>query len=191
MLHTLIKSTTEVQHLRLEQLMHVQEIMNGSLNPDQYRKILQTNYIVHLRFEERIHSFLSDAVAAKIRVPERAKLKALEKDMEEAGLSKECSAGAIENQTIKDEASALGAMYVLEGATLGGSVIVRKLKDNPRLMPLNLNYHYYQVYGKELGSYWNTFIETLNAIPEKNWNNAVQAATMLFDEIYSCHKKSV
>ncbi len=56
---------------------------------------------------------------------------------------------------------ALGCLYVLEGATLGGQVIARNLK---RTLHLDENYGcaFFHSYGKDVGRMWKSFQGTLN-----------------------------
>lgn len=59
-----------------------------------------------------------------------------------------------------DEAEALGALYVLEGATLGGQVIIKRLKKNEPFSTLPLAY--YNVYADHTGVMWTQFLENIN-----------------------------
>src|ERR1700761_4707836 len=140
MLHEALKQATKPNHDQLEQLMFVNEIMNGSLTLQQYRQILVTNYLVHKTFEDYLFDNLSPEIAGRLQIENRKKLAALEADLDELGLEPpelEHTTPQIE----KTDAAILGAMYVLEGATLGGNVIVKRLKVNPQLASHNLNFN--------------------------------------------------
>lgn len=54
---------------------------------------------------------------------------------------------------------ALGGLYVLEGAALGGNVIKKQLLQNPEFA--NLSFHYYGMYGEKLSEYWKSFLKIL------------------------------
>ena len=53
-------------------------------------------------------------------------------------------------------AGALGVMYVLEGATLGGQLMLRMVKDKLGLLPTS-GASFHQGYGLENGSQWRAF----------------------------------
>ena len=54
----------------------------------------------------------------------------------------------------------MGALYVLEGATLGGQVIIKRLKKNEPFSTLPLAY--YNVYADHTGVMWTQFLENIN-----------------------------
>jgi heme oxygenase len=73
----------------------------------------------------------------------------------------------------------LGAMYVLEGSTLGGQVIARQLaKQN---IPLRL---YFSGYGERTGPLWKAFCQLLSqeATPD-NEADIVQSASLTFQKL--------
>ncbi|RZK54693.1 MAG: heme oxygenase, partial [Hymenobacter sp.] len=73
----------------------------------------------------------------------------------------------------------LGAMYVLEGSTLGGQVIARQLaKAN---IPQRL---YFSGYGERTGTMWKAFCQLLTqaATPE-NEADIVQSARLTFQQL--------
>jgi heme oxygenase len=181
MLHEKIKQATAHLHDQLEQKMFVGQIMDGSLTFEQYQTILNVNYVTHFAVEDFLFSGLSDELRQKLDIESRIKLPALLRDFEEinsaVAISPKPTPGFID---LNSDASILGAMYVLEGATLGGNVIAKRLKTNEQLLSYNLNYHYYQVYGDQLGLKWKQFLEVLNAIPEAEHEAAIKNAVNLF-----------
>ena len=58
----------------------------------------------------------------------------------------------------------MGALYVLEGSTLGGQMIARMLQKNPllNLVPGQLNF--FLGYKKETGPKWKSFQAALNLL---------------------------
>jgi len=187
MLHETLKQATSADHDQLEPLMHVNDIMNGTLSAAQYKQILVTNYLVHKNLEEAIYSKLSNKTAQDIGLPHREKLAALQKDLDELNIS-EPETGTEEITFGNSDAELLGAMYVLEGATLGGSVIVKRLKTNPELNHLTFNY--YQVYGEKLIPMWKRFCEVLNQQPESSSDAAVTGAKKMFGYIAAVQQQN-
>lgn len=184
MLQKVLKEATQIKHAQLETLMHVDKIINGTLNPQHYRQILTINYKVHQLLEAPLFAALSRPMANAIYLPQRLKLPALQKDMEEAGLSVEnfFTTPLFDNMS---DAYIMGALYVLEGATLGGNVIHKRLKENRNLMPLKLGYHYYGVYGESLIPHWKLFCEVLNQQTAEHNEMAINGANYVFDQ-YIC-----
>lgn len=181
MLHEKIKQATAHLHDQLEQKMFVEQIMGGSLTFEQYQTILHVNYVTHFAVEDFLFSGLNAELRQKLDIESRIKLPALLRDFEEinsaVGISPKTTPGFID---LSSDASILGAMYVLEGATLGGNVIAKRLKTNEQLLPYNLNYHYYQVYGDQLGLKWKQFLKVLNALPDTEHEAAIKNAVSLF-----------
>ncbi len=62
---------------------------------------------------------------------------------------------------IDSPAAAFGALYVLEGSTLGGQIVGAILRKN--LPPELQATRYFDSYGDQTKAMWNTFIEHLNA----------------------------
>ncbi|QEM05955.1 biliverdin-producing heme oxygenase [Mucilaginibacter rubeus] len=184
MLHEKIKQATAHLHDQLEQKMFTGQIMDGSFTFKQYQTILTVNYATHLAVEDFLFNNLSDELCQKLNIEARIKLPALLRDLEEINSSVSSSLPeAPEYIDLNSDASILGAMYVLEGATLGGNVIAKRLKTNGQLLSYNLSYHYYQVYGDQLGLKWKQFLEVLNAIPEAEHEAAIKNAVCLFEHM--------
>lgn len=57
---------------------------------------------------------------------------------------------------------ALGALYVLEGSTLGGRVISKMLQKNKHLQLTEKCLHFFEGYKEETGHRWKTFVAALN-----------------------------
>jgi len=190
MLQEILKLATDKQHQDLEQMMFVNKIMDGTLSVEEYKEILQTNYIVHALLEQQLYDSVNPELQDELEINKRRKLPALLKDLDELNIDpQEIELQNKETFITANNATVLGAMYVLEGATLGGNVIVKKLKVNPNLQSLNLGFHYYQVYGADLGKNWKQFLHVLNTkISEENYPISVNSALTVF-EYFSTSQK--
>ena len=185
MLQEILKSATKDNHDELEELMFVNEIMNKTITLEQYKTLLATNYIVHAAMESKLHAALDAELKDKLHIENRHKLTALEQDLIEAEIEKE-ELDALDfdflTLTGDNNAASLGAMYVLEGATLGGNVIQKKLKANSAFQDLNLNY--YTVYDQNLMPNWLSFVKVLNtSVPESDYQIAEESAVKMFEHI--------
>ncbi|RYE31957.1 MAG: hypothetical protein EOP42_09930 [Sphingobacteriaceae bacterium] len=183
MLQEVLKNATNHQHDQLEQLMFVDKIMNGSLSVEEYKQILLTNYLVHAGLESYLHNNLSSDLQQELQIHKRGKLAALKHDLQELNIPQpEINPDKNSIQIPQNNAAILGAMYVLEGATLGGNVIVKKLKINPNLQNKQLNFYYYQVYGSDLVTNWKSFSQVLNTkVASDDYEISVKNALNVFD----------
>jgi heme oxygenase len=187
MLQERLKKDTRPDHDTLEASMFVDAIMNGTLSLPQYRKLLTTNYLTHAAFENLLFSTLPLQLADELQITRRRKLPALLMDLEESQMevpppseNEDWAASYYNN-----DPSVLGALYVLEGATLGGHVIVKRLAINPMLNRLDLGFHYYRVYGDDLVPNWKQFCEVLNRQPEAAYPLILAGARRMFAYIAS------
>lgn len=190
MLQEKLKTATKGNHDELEELMFVNEIMNKTLTLEQYKTLLATNYIVHAAIESRLHDALDAELKTVLGIENRHKVAALEQDLLEMNIQKN-ELDALDFDFLKkrdfNNASSLGAMYVLEGATLGGNVIHKKLKANPVFEGLSLKY--YTVYAQELMPNWLSFVKVLNtSVPEADHTAAEESAVELFKQIAQVSK---
>ena len=64
--------------------------------------------------------------------------------------------------SINDTASALGALYVLEGSTLGGKYIKNMLLSNKSLNLTEEHTRFFNSYGPHTGSKWKSFLNVIN-----------------------------
>ncbi|RYE33050.1 MAG: hypothetical protein EOP42_08705 [Sphingobacteriaceae bacterium] len=183
MLQETLKQATNNQHDYLEQLMFVDNIMNGTLSVEEYKQILTTNYFVHAVLEKSLFENLNPDLQSELQIDKRFKLAALTKDLQELNIDLP-NTDLTKNYAVNTEndAAILGALYVLEGATLGGNVIVKKLKVNSFLQPYNLSFYYYQVYGENLVANWKQFCQVLNtSVDTDAYETSIQNALKVFD----------
>ncbi len=184
MLQTALKEATTSYHSKLEQLMYVDEIINSTLTLQQYKQLLTTNYLVYASCENFLFNSLSSELAGKLNIKKRNKINALIADIDELKMMIPEKKNTDHQLIIpENDAAILGALYVLEGATLGGNVIEKKLSNNIGITYLNLNFHYYQVYGSSLITYWKEFCEVLNQQPLETHAISIDAAKKMFEYI--------
>ena len=81
---------------------------------------------------------------------------------------------------INNNASAFGALYVMEGSTLGGLMIKKMLAEQTGLPDEQLSF--FAGYGKATREKWNVFSAALNTVAhnEKEEEEAVDAAAQTF-----------
>ncbi len=177
MLSNIIKATTAPLHARLEQALFAASIMDGSFTLTDYNKVLRVNYFVHQLLEPIIFEILGERTGREIELAKRKKLPALEADMKVSGINlSQDQHITVDQPSFHGEVEALGALYVLEGATLGGQVIVKQLKKNDSFSTLPLAY--YHVYSDHTGLMWKQFLESINQYEDHS--SALQGAQKVY-----------
>lgn len=151
-----LRAETRAQHDRLEEVAASDKLAEGSLSPEEYLKLLRANYAAHRQLEDLV----GESPEMETLLEERQKTRLLEKDLEQAGEEPEQVwlqlKDALPHLELENKYQALGAQYVMEGATLGGVVILRSLNQHPQLQPYQ-PFHYYGCYGGDTGRRWSQF----------------------------------
>ncbi|SDF75929.1 Heme oxygenase [Pedobacter terrae] len=188
MIANLLRTETAQNHKTLESLMFVNEIMNNSLSIDQYKKLLTINYIIHQRLENELANMLDAAIAEQLEMKDRLKLNALTKDLDYWNINSLTLPELAFELFVpkKNTAEVLGALYVLEGATLGGNVIKRHILANPNFKNHENGLNYYGIYGEELGTKWKNFVSVLNErVEEADYQRCINSANKTFNNLIS------
>ncbi len=153
-----LKENTKHLHDATEAKFESQKIFDKTYKLDDYKKILWLNYIFHLNFEDTAYDAVSGETSKALQLDSRRKMSFFEKDLEKLGIQKTDKTPGI---SVESEAEAFGIMYVMEGSTLGGNVIMRQLSKNPEFQ--NVEFNYYGCYGEKTGEFWKNFKETLDS----------------------------
>lgn len=179
LLSEVLKEKTNANHDRLEMQMHVNQIFTRRLSFSQYCELIQINYAVIAAIESDIFSALPDDLQQRLEIENRKKLSFLQKDLDALRLHKTVMAHP-QKPLYANTAQALGGMYVMEGATLGGNVIARRLKENPELE--DQPFYFYNIYGDEIGSRWKIFKDVLDSsVQLEDFEQAIAKANETFD----------
>ena len=192
MIANILRAETAENHKELESLMFVNEIMNNSLSIAHYKKLLTINYIIHQKLENRLANMLDIEIANKLQMNSRLKLSALEKDLEYWKIDS-LTLPALNFELFvpeKNTAAVLGALYVLEGATLGGNVIKKHILANLNFIGAEGGLNYYGVYGEELSAKWKSFVQILNeSVLEADYEKCVNSANETFGNLIKLSKQ--
>ncbi len=165
-----LKENTKYLHDATEAKFESQKIFDKTYSLQDYKKILWLNYLFHLNFENKAYDAISDETAKSINLDSRRKMDLLEKDLEILGMQKAEINDAI---SVENEAEAFGIMYVMEGSTLGGNVIMKQLSRNPEFQDMTFNY--FGCYADKTGEFWKNFKETLDSkFPEERYDEVLK-----------------
>jgi heme oxygenase len=142
-----LKTATAGHHARVEALM---PSLDALATPQGYAAALRALHAFHAAWEPAVWR-APELAEAGLDPDARRKLPLLERDLRALGI--EPSVLRPPAPEIPDDAAALGALYVLEGATLGGRVIHRHVAGPLGLTP-ERGGAYYHGYGAATGARW-------------------------------------
>ena len=149
--------------------LHAHEALESLLIPKlgqistahDYARLLKTFYGYFTPLEVLIEQHLGPAQLPDIK--ERRKASFLLDDLAALGEHTEGLALATHTPTVTNEAQAWGALYVLEGSTLGGRGITRMLLKQCAVLTLG-HLSFFNGYGEATGPRWVRFQEALNSL---------------------------
>ncbi|MDR6923919.1 MULTISPECIES: biliverdin-producing heme oxygenase [Chryseobacterium] len=171
-----LKQNTAEYHDAAEKLFNSEKIFNKTFTLEDYKKIISSNYLMLLHSEDKIFSSLSDKYADKLQLSNRKKLPLIEKDLESLSLENKT---AFHDLHFDNEHEALGAMYVIEGSTLGGNVIAKQLSKTEGFDEVTFNF--FGCYQENTGPMWKNFKEVLDTeVAEENYNEVLSGAKKLY-----------
>ena len=157
-----LKIRTLVSHQELEKLL-VQH-MRGMKSRDDYLNLLKYFYSYFGALEDRINLYITNKELPDYK--ERRKSASLAADILSLGgeLPKKTPAEAL--PVIENHLQAFGALYVMEGSTLGGLIISQMIRKQLGVPDQHLTF--FQSYGDHLVTMWKKFKVTLDGQPENN-----------------------
>ncbi len=178
-----LKEATRTQHENLENTV---DVMNQMFSLEDYKTLLTKFYRFYAAIEPRVAA--NDLEKAGFDFAVRRKTPLLEKDLKALGIFEDAQNGLWTDLPALDStAKAFGSLYVMEGATLGGQVIMRHLKQHLDITPENGG-AFFNSYGAEVGPMWKSFCATATEFAEANQDDEtiVNAARETFDSFARC-----
>lgn len=159
-----------------------------AVTPEAYAKILKKFYGYFKAMETLLDAQLSDNIVPAYS--QRRKSQAIVEDLKSLNSSEDLpvSNDLPEISTIPE---ALGAMYVLEGSTLGGRVITKMLMQNLNFQDA-AHLKFFSGYGDQTEAMWGSFLETLNkhAEDERAQHEIINAASDTFSKFKAWIEKN-
>jgi len=158
---SLLRESTHKAHERLETIALMAPLSSGRVSAEQYRRALAGLYGFYRPAEEALFSLESNIATAMGITP---KLPALLKDLTALGMTENDLASlplCASLPKAESTAAQIGMLYVLEGATLGGQVVRKRIAHSlGNLTPLVTNFHGF--HGDKAGPWWKHFQEELS-----------------------------
>ena len=181
-LHNL-RSNTSSLHTQLEQLQVSQKLTQDDLCIEEYIHYLKLMQPVIQYSENIIFPVVANVIDD---INERKKFHLIQQDLAYFKASSSTEKKFNINNFKADTAFALGVMYVIEGSTLGGRVILKNVEKI-----LGLNEHtgasYFAGYNLKTGPLWKHFLNMLAAYQLKNncEQEIIAGANAAFTGIYN------
>jgi len=122
-------------------------MQKNKLTLDDYKTLLSVMYGFVLPFEAQLVTLTSEM----FDLSGRLKSNLLVADLEDLGVNTAVIPLCQNLQKFEDQSQALGGWYVMEGATMGGQIVVSKL-DNSHTH--NTPIRFYNSYGKKTVEKW-------------------------------------
>lgn len=154
----LLRERTGKQHQELERVLI--PIIKDVNTPEKYVRLLELFYGYYYPIEQHIAAHTDISFPGGFERRRKASL-LLDDISTITGTPATTPPTCTELPEINDAAQALGAMYVLEGSTLGGQVICQILLRNLPSEELPKALTFFNGYGSETQSYWDTFVHYL------------------------------
>ena len=182
-----LRVATKVSHQQIEHNVRLRRIFQPGYTLSEYRSLLARLLGFYAPLEADLAT-LPVAVHGPFHLSKRWKTPWLRQDLERLGLDTD-AISALPHISVRARpritapSAAVGCLYVLEGATLGGQLISRQLANT-----LNLNAEcggrFYSGYGTAAGSMWSEFRATLEALTFSDADIALATHTAV--EMFTC-----
>jgi heme oxygenase len=169
-----LRLETAGDHVAVEASM---PLMVGDLDRDRYVGCLRRVYGIVAAWEEWSASSSPEWMHSLLGNRQRRGL--LERDLAWFGVVQLDEARPAMPE-LKDDASRLGAMYVMEGSTLGGRLIARHVE---RVLGLSAGVGdaYFCGHNQQTGTLWKEFCGVLQArVPDRETDRVILAAKTMF-----------
>lgn len=174
----IIKQCTADNHTALETLLLPQ--LEAIRAAQDYMGILKSFYGFFKPVENLIEQFIDESILPDINTRRKASLLLHDLTFFKAHTAE--IALATHLPKITNVPQALGALYVLEGSTLGGRGITKMLQKNEAAQLDNAAMKFFSGYGAATGTMWTTFLQKLNNYTTDNneIEEMIEAANQTF-----------
>ncbi|WP_419729546.1 biliverdin-producing heme oxygenase [Lichenicola sp.] len=169
-----LRRETRPAHDALDQAL---DLIDRPIDLPGYTRLLARFHGFHRAIEPALAATLPAALTEG-----RSKLSALRHDLLTCGMREHeiAALSAIAGlPALTGRPEAMGALYVVEGSTLGGRLIGRHMQRNPAI-PADAC-HYFNVYGEGTGERWREICDALERVSDPDTDDrAMGAANAIF-----------
>lgn len=159
-----LRNCTAECHKQLELNSLSLALLGDTVNENIYSVYLARLYSFIKGFEQFVYPALSNYF---LNINDRKKALFIEQDLKLLDIAIDKGTlleEAFFSNTYPDAYMAAGALYVLEGSTLGGQIIVKHLQK--AMSAGFVNAAYFSGYKQKTGSMWKEFLQQLTALPQ-------------------------
>lgn len=177
MLNEQLKESTHPSHQALEKKMV--SIIKKIRTRQDYINFLKVMYGYYAALEKRVQEYVSEIEIGKRRKAERL--------LEDISYFESTTTPEVCNELppINSHAEALGAMYVMEGSTMGGKIIARMIEGQAGINGPS-GFSFFNGYGEDTGRMWEEFKAFLNRpLDEMEKLNLILTANRTFRTFYN------
>ena len=174
-----LKHQTTVPHQQLEGM--VLPYLLSIANQNDYARLLKAFYGYFQPLEDLVAPFITPQVLPDW--PQRRKASFILDDLAELGHASVDLPQAHTLPTIQSLPQAMGALYVMEGSTLGGKGIAKMLLKNSHAGLQSAHLQFFNGYGERTGPMWVSFVNVLDSFSgsEEEVAQMVAAANETFN----------
>ena len=188
-----LRASTAECHKELERNNLSMALLSDNVDENIYHTYLTRLYGFVKGFELYVYPKLNQHFS---NINERKKSHLIEEDLNAACniFNNTLLSEVFFRDTFTDVYSAAGALYVLEGSTLGGQIIVKHLQKK---MATSIgNSAYFSGYQQKTGSMWKAFLEQFTALPqsaqeEQQIIKGAIATFKIMDDLLSNNKENI
>lgn len=148
-LHQSLKRETHLAHKTLERHPLLGSLLSPTIDLESYRHLLQKTHRFYREIEPQLALYLNGKWAYQYKIDW------LTRDLNQ--INAKPIEGNHPTIRVNSFEKAIGSLYVIEGSTLGSTIIVRHLS---RSLP-HLPHHFFSGYGSKTGRHWQTFLDFL------------------------------
>lgn len=174
-----LKNLTANLHTWLEDSKQMQNIKSEELTKEEYINLLSKLYCFIKVLEQNIKKYTDDFKNSGLEDIEQRVLKTtwLKEDLD--FYKKPLNEKEIEFKTLNNFSSIVGALYVIEGSTMGGMQISKILN---RHFKENISTQYYESYKEQTMPKWLSFVSWLEKVELDNYD-AILGANEVFIQL--------
>lgn len=162
---TQLRTHTDTLHSELEQTPLSLALLDAEVSSQNYVAYLQKMRGIVDFYEVNVFPVLANTLTD---LSEREKLAFIDKDLAYFSVNTK-DIPVFQNLEAQNPTIgyALGCMYVMEGSTLGGKVILKHVSKTLGIVP-DEGGTYFSGYGEQTGHYWKTFLYNLQEYSANN-----------------------
>ena len=184
-LAALVKDATQQCHAAVEEILLPQ--LSSLQRREEYAALLHMFYGYYYPLEESIARQLTSRQLPDIA--ERRKADSILTDLKAIGQPTDNQLFCRNLPTVQSCAQAFGALYVLEGSTLGGTYITKMLLQNKNLSLPPEAVSFFAGYRGQTGTKWKTFLEVFNR--QTDADTVIKSANDTFNHLKSWMQQSL